>query len=148
MSPVTRLFVVDASVCLKWALDDEEAVSQAVALRDEALRQHIQMVAPSLWLYEVINGMVSAVRRGRVAANVGAQALAHLLSLGIHLADPEAKKVYECALRYGIAAYDAAYLTLAEALETVLWTGDRRLYTKVRHATGRVHWIGTYAPQG
>jgi hypothetical protein len=30
--------VIDASVALKWALDDEEAVTQAVALRDAALR--------------------------------------------------------------------------------------------------------------
>jgi len=57
--------VVDASVSLKWALDDEEAVPQAVALRDAAFRDGAQMVAPSLWLYEITNGLVTAVRRGR-----------------------------------------------------------------------------------
>ena len=33
---MTRV-VVDASVSLKWALDDEEHVEQAVALRDAAI---------------------------------------------------------------------------------------------------------------
>ena len=40
--------VVDASVSLKWALDDEEAVAEAVALRDAAIDGRFEMVAPSL----------------------------------------------------------------------------------------------------
>ncbi|MBI2323132.1 MAG: hypothetical protein HYU88_13815 [Chloroflexi bacterium] len=38
--------VVDASVSLKWALDDEAHVGKAVALRDAAIRGRFAMVAP------------------------------------------------------------------------------------------------------
>ena len=51
-APVRPFVVVDASVSLKWALNDEETISQAVALRDDALAGRSEMVAPSLWVYE------------------------------------------------------------------------------------------------
>jgi len=140
--------VVDASVSLKWALDDEEAVSQAVALRDAAFRDGVQMVAPSLWLYEITNGLVTAVRRGRLASELGAEALGHLLALEVRLADPAARDIYEQALRYGITSYDAAYLALASVLEVPLWTGDRRLYETVRNTASFVRWIGDYQQEG
>ena len=38
----------------------------------------------------------------------------------------------------------AAYVALAEALETELWTGDRRLFEKVRGRSELVRWIGDY----
>jgi predicted nucleic acid-binding protein len=136
--------VVDSSISLKWALDDEEAVAQAVALRDSAIGGHFQMVAPSLWLYEVTNGMVTATRRGRITREVGAQALGHLMSLGLRLADPEAADVYEQAFRHGVAAYDASYLVLAEALGAPLWTGDRRFYEATAGTSNSVRWIGDY----
>lgn len=142
---MTRYVVVDASVSLKWALDDEDAVAEAIALRDAAIAGQFEMVAPSLWIYEVTNGLIVAVRRRRLASEAeGMQALNHLLGLGVRLADPEATAVYDYALRYGIAAYDAAYLALAEALEAPLWTGDRPFYEAVHTTTTLVHWIGDY----
>jgi predicted nucleic acid-binding protein len=136
--------VVDASVSLKWALDDEDSVPQAIALRDAAIAGHFVMVAPSLWLHEVANGLVTAVRRGRVAPDVGEQALISLLALGVRAADPPTEDVYRQSLHYQVAAYDAAYLTLAQALDAPLWTGDRRFYEAVRTSVPFVHWIGDY----
>ncbi len=136
--------VVDASISLKWALDDEEWVAQAVALRDAALDGWWWMVAPSLWLFEVANGLVTAVRRRRLAAETGLQALGLLQTVGVQMADPEAGEVYEAAIRYEVAAYDAAYLALAAKLGAELWTGDRRFYDAVRDTTGFVRWIGDY----
>jgi len=137
--------VVDASVSLKWALDDEESVDQAVGLRNMALSTGLEFVAPSLWLYEVINGLGVAVRRGRIAQDAAEQALDHLLALGIRLADPPAERVYQLALGTGLAAYDAAYLALAEALGVSLWTGDRILYDRARAKSEFVHWIGDFS---
>jgi predicted nucleic acid-binding protein len=141
---VPPYIVVDASVSLKWTLNDEEAVDQAVALRDAAIGGRFEMLAPSLWLYEVANGLVVATRRGRLAPDIGAQVFKHLLIIGVRLADPEAPDVYEQALYYGVAAYDAAYLALAQALGVPLWTGDRRFYDTIRDRSDLVHWIGDY----
>ena len=141
----TPYLVVDASVSLKWAMDDEDSVVQAVALRDAGIAGRFEMVAPSLWVYEITNGLVTAVRRGRLTPEIGEQALQHLLALGVRIADPPAADIYQQSLRHQLAAYDAAYLALAEALSAQLWTGDRRFYTTVRDTVGFVHWIGDYA---
>ncbi|WP_051276443.1 type II toxin-antitoxin system VapC family toxin [Desulfovirgula thermocuniculi] len=137
--------VVDASVSLKWVFDDEEHVEEAVALRDSAVfERSFEMFAPSLWVYEVANGLLVAVRRGRILMDVSEEALRHLLALGVRVADPEPADVYRCAFRYRISAYDAAYLALAEELDAVLFTGDGRFYTAVRELVPRVRWIGEF----
>ena len=140
--------VVDASVSLKWVLDDEDAVAEAVALRDSAINGRFEMVAPALWLYEVTNGLVTAVRRGRIDADLGAQALQHLQFVGVRLVDPDVADTYARAIRYGVAAYDAVYLALADALDVPLWTGDRRFYDQVHGVATNVQWIGTYREAG
>lgn len=136
--------VVDASVSLKWSLDDEEAVVQASALLDELIATDKELAAPSLWVYEVANGLVMAVRRGRVTPEQGREALSHLLAVNPRLADAPIERVYALAQQYGLSAYDAAYLALAEALEAPLWTGDRPFYDKVHSAMGFVHWVGDF----
>ena len=142
--PPTPFLVVDASVSLKWALDDEDGVVQAVALRDAAIAGRFEMVAPSLWLYEVTNGLITAVQRKRLATETGEQALQHIFTVGVRLADPPIANVYQLSLQYKLAAYDAAYLALAESLGAPLWTGDRRFYEAVRDSADFVHWIGDY----
>jgi len=142
-----RRMVVEASVSLKWVLDDEEAVVQATALRDEAIARRIEMAAPSLWVYEVTNGLVTAVRRDRLTTEWAEQVLGHLMSLGIRLADPEVEDVSEQAVRYGRVASDAAYLALANALDARLWTGDRHFFNAVKDRVGFVCWIGDCRPE-
>lgn len=136
--------IIDASVSLKWALDDEDCVEQAVALRDESIRRQVQLLAPSLWMYEVTNGLVSAARRRRISIEQGRTALELLMSLGVGFADPESTDCYRTAVDLGVAAYDAAYLTLADDLGTVLWTGDKKFWEAVRWKTVNVRWIGDF----
>ena len=137
--------IVDASVALKWALNDEEYVAQAVALRDAAVRERrFEMLAPSLWVYEVANGLNVAARRGRIDGATGEQALRLLLALGVRLVDPAPVDVYREAEQSGIAVYDAAYLALARALDAPLWTGDWRFYQAVQ-GDPLVRWIGEFA---
>lgn len=139
-----RSVVVDASVALKWVFDDEDAVNQAVALRDDAIDGRFGLVAPSLWLYEVANGLVSAERRGRLNTQHGRRSLTYLLALGIELVDPDPAAAYDRAVAHGLSAYDAAYVALAVTLETSLWSGDRGLCTAVSDPQGLVRWIGDY----
>ena len=136
--------VVDASVSLKWSLDDEEAVAQAAALLDDVIATDKELAAPSLWVYEVANGLVTAVRRGRITPAQGSEALSHLLAVNPRLADAPIERVYALAQQYRLTAYDAAYLALAEALNAPLWTGDRPFYDKVQTSMRFVHWVGDF----
>ena len=138
-----RISVVDASVSLKWALDDEEDVERAVALRDAAVEGAFQLVAPSLWAYEVVNGLVSASRRVRVDPSLSAAVIDALFSVGVRLVDPAPAHVYEVATRWGLTAYDAAYVALAEALRCPLWTADGPLRGACRNHEF-VRWIGEF----
>ncbi len=139
-----RYLVVDASVSLKWVLDDEESVASSTALRDEAHRTEIQMVAPSLWIYELTNALAVAYLRDRVDLQQVSLALALLQAQGVRLADPDPMECLGIATSFEISGYDAAYVALAEALESELWTGDRRLYERIRSQSELVRWIGNY----
>jgi len=136
--------VVDSSVSLKWALNDEEAVEQAVALRDDGLQGRIRMVAPALWSYEVANGLWVAARRSRLSFAQGGLALTALHALGVEFSAAEPHDCYAFAQRYHIAVYDAAYVALGAHLNTDVWTGDRKLYDAASPAAPWVRWIGDY----
>ena len=55
-------FVLDASIVHDWAFDERHQTADAVR---ERLRTE-SAAAPSLWWFEVRNGLVVAERRGRV----------------------------------------------------------------------------------
>ncbi len=138
--------VVDASVALKWVLNDEECVPEALALRDQYLQdpRGFPLLAPSLWRYEVANGLYVATRRGRLSENDAREALASLLEVGVRWVEPDAGHLLNLALSCGIAVYDAAYLAVAERHGLVLWTADRPFYDAVREQRSDVQWIGTF----
>jgi predicted nucleic acid-binding protein len=106
------------------------------------------MVAPSLWINEVTNALAVAYLKNRVDLEQMTLALALLQGQGVRLADPEPMECLGIATSFEISGYDAAYVALAEALESELWTGDRGLYERVRDRSGLVRWIGDYRSAG
>lgn len=137
--------VIDASVALKWVFDDEQDVQHALALRDDFLgRGRIQLFAPNLYLYEVINGVTGAIRRQRLEHAQGKDLLRSLLLAEITLRVPSIDRMYEIALDYGLSVYDSSYVSLAEALGADFWTADRQLYDAVREKLTWVKWIADY----
>jgi predicted nucleic acid-binding protein len=142
---VPKPIVVDASVVLKWQLDDEQHIPQATALRDDFYaRGAIKAIAPNLLIYEIVNGVATATRQKRVAPDKATEAMGNLMTLGVELREVEPLRVLELALRHNLAAYNAAYLALAEAEGCELWTGDRPFYQAARGELAWVKWIGDY----
>lgn len=138
--------VVDASVVLKWQLEDEEAVAQAIALRNDFLiRGRIDLAAPSLLVYEITNGMLTATRQGRLSRDQAEEGLANLLAAGVRLMAPDPPRILSLSLLWKISAYDGTYLAIAEKLDSEVWTGDRAFYTACRRKSSRVRWIGDYS---
>ena len=94
------LVVADASVVLKWQLDDEDCIPQATALRDDFYaRGAVNVIAPHLLIYEVVNGIATATRQRQVAPDKALEALSNLVALGVELREVEPTKVLEVALR-------------------------------------------------
>lgn len=141
-----RTIVVDASVVLKWQLNDEECVKQATALRDDFyLRGDIVLIAPHLLIYEVANGIATATRHKRIVRDKAIEAMNNLMSLGVELREMESISILDLALKYHLAAYDAAYLALAESEDCGLLTGDKVFYQAMIGRSPRVKWIGDYS---
>lgn len=136
--------VIDASVALKWLMDDEECVGQALALRDDGLKTAKALYAPTLLLYEVINGLVVASRRGRLPTEEIPGAVGDLLAIGVTMRTPDHRLITASALAHRLSAYDGAYVALAEQEDCELWTGDRALYRSLISTLKRVRWIGDY----
>src|SRR5437867_9282056 len=118
--------VVDASVAAKWYLPERDTEA-ALSLRESHLNGDIRLVSPDLMVYEVANALRYHPRAGldRLAEHIG-----DLLALDIGL-DPVSETsmiaAVESAFRLGLSIYDASYISLAERLDTVVYTADESL---------------------
>lgn len=121
-------FVIDASVALSWAFEDEgDAYTDAVL---EGLLDS-EAFAPVIWPLEVGNALLVAERKGRLGRASSAQFLELLSGLPI-VVDQEApervfRETLHLAREYGLSSYDASYLELAIRLNVPLATSDRVL---------------------
>lgn len=91
---------------------------------------------PSLWRYEVTNGLYRSANGGVVEPSQLPRILAAFWELPIVYHDEvdlhERAAAIALALRSG-AAYDAHYLALSERLSIPFYTCDARLYNAARH---------------
>lgn len=122
------LCVLDASFAFQWLFEDEASPEGDGALASIRLGG---ATVPALWPVEITNVLGMAERRGRLAADGVADALALLRSLPLDVAVPpmlfEAGIVLALMRRHRLTAYDATYLELALRLGLPLATKDREL---------------------
>ena len=136
--------IVDASVVLMAFFPDEAGQVQAQSLVRAHALGSIELRGPSLLVYEVTNAVLQAVRRRRLGLETAQEILTTFEDLAIPLEAVSSAQVLTMAHRSDRSAYDAAYLALAEALDTRLITGDRRLYSAVSQELPWILWIGDY----
>lgn len=127
----TKKVVVDASIVAKWYVK-EELSDKALELRDDFKARRLDLISPSLLLYEVANGL-------RYSPELSSEdildAVESLVGMQLSLVDFDAMKwrdTVKNALRFRISVYDSAYFTTAEMYALKVVTADRRLYNKVR----------------
>lgn len=126
--------VVDANLFVCLALDDHRAGLVAGKLREWS-RDERELHAPSLFRFEVANGLSRSVAAGDLSLADAALAWERVLRFPIDLHELEdGARTIEIAQRLKRkSAYDAAYVALAEDLGTELWTLDGPL---ARNAAG------------
>ena len=120
--------VVDASAVFSWIFDDERD-ELAVAMARFVVANGADV--PALFTSEAQNILAVAVRRKRATTAEAGAILAAIARLPLRVETTGTElgtaRAFEAALRWGISAYDAAYLVLAQDLDATLMTRDRRL---------------------
>ena len=119
-------FVLDASIAVAWAFDDEDL---AVADHASELLLDTFALVPPLWHVELANALALGLRRDRIDAAGIHDFLGALQRLDIRteVAPPDAQRLAVAAVEHALSAYDATYLTLALDRGLPLATGDRQL---------------------
>ncbi len=120
-------FVLDASIALGWAFEDEDA-EDSLPWLDRLERGRAQV--PSIFWLEIANALLAAERRGRLS-QAAEQTLSLIASLPIDISPTDgpadAVSLIALARRHGLSAYDATYLSLAMRSAYPLATHDAPL---------------------
>jgi predicted nucleic acid-binding protein len=106
--------VLDASATLAWIFADEDNDSAWPII--EGLQQFTAF-APAHYPLEVANGLLTALRRGRLTPDQAAAAVVALATIPIEIDSETPGRIldgiWELAARHRLTIYDAAYLDLA-----------------------------------
>jgi predicted nucleic acid-binding protein len=128
--------IVDASVAVKW-FTVEVLHEEARAL----LTGSEPLLAPDILATEFANAMWDKARRDEIDEADAVRAVAAVCGRGqpqLHPSTPLVSRAFDLARTLDHPVYDCVYIALAEALDTVLVTADRRFVDAVRsHAPVR-----------
>jgi predicted nucleic acid-binding protein len=128
------LFVVDASVVVKWVVE-EKGTPEALALRSRA-----KLIAPDLLIAECANILWKKVARHELLKDEASIAAALLEKADIELRPM--RSLLAAATRLAIEldhpAYDCLYLTAALESDCRMVTADERFLRKVGEGRGPI----------
>ncbi len=130
--------VPDASVVAKWFLE-EESSGDARRLRDDYASDAVDLEAPALLPFEVLNavqyaGVFTARELRRVAEALDAFAIPTS-----PLEGSLAEATLELASGLRLTVYDASYVALAQEVGGILYTADRTLIAATKRLGVAVH---------
>ncbi|SRR5258706_10709163 len=140
--------VVDASIALKWVLDEADS-STALTMLTDWTDNDVGILAPALLAYEVTNALYRRVGRGVIPPEDARHGLKKVIFNSVQLeffqdADFSIRAM-ELAQHFGLpATYDAHYLALAESKGCELWTADERMWNSINGKLPWVRWISDY----
>ena len=142
--------VIDASVAVKWVLDEEHS-DRADRLLTDTITTGSALIGPPHLLTESTNVLYQRRRRSdpglRISEADADLALADLLRFPLQLQDPPGlyATAFTFARTYGLRTiYDSLYVVLAQLLAVDLWTADQALLTSLGPAAPWVRFIGDY----
>ncbi len=139
----TSSSVLDASIAVKWVIEEPESEA-ATAL----LRRPVAWIAPRLLLVEAASALRRKVANGDVRASTATAGLSALLAAveqgTIRLVEDErlVADALSLAIESGHKVPDCMYLALAEREGCALTTGDARLAQLARSRGTAVIGIG------
>ena len=141
---MNHALVVDASLAVKWVVDEPDSDRALKLEADAALARRPLLSAPH-FPGEVANAIYQRVRSNDPSKHLdiaGAEeSLVRFLAYPIELVSPSdlTHHAFTFAHAHGlVSVYDALYVVLARLLSVELWTAYGRLLTQL---AGRAPWV-------
>lgn len=125
------IYVLDASVVLKWFLI-EEGTQEALELKKEYEAGEISIAAPDLLIYEVINVLRFKKHFSEIILK---KSLDSLIALNLELFSPSEHIIEESihiSCHTNLSIYDCSYLALSHQLNTLLITTDKTVFNSAK----------------
>jgi predicted nucleic acid-binding protein len=120
--------VIDASVVLRWAFEDELDREGATRIADALAEGRLRAIAPPTFLAEVAGVLVRALRADRIDSALADVVMTALLKIAIDTDEPHGygASAMGIALARGLHVQDAMYLETAQRFGFPLVSADRQ----------------------
>ncbi len=124
--------IADASVIIKFFINEKYS-TDARRLRDAFVSDQIELVEPSLFAYEVINGIrySRAKRFTPTEMKEVVDAIEEYAFPTLAMSESLASMAVDLTFKYKISLYDAVYVALANVMGATLYTADDKLISSV-----------------
>jgi predicted nucleic acid-binding protein len=121
--------VVDASVVIKWHIDEVDAEA-AETVRLSAAR----FAVPDLLFLETASAITKNVRRGLMSSNQALEIIKSIVDgpFDVYSTQALARDALRIGLARDITPYDASYVALAISTRAEYVTADRKLFNKLQ----------------
>lgn len=129
-----KKFVVDSSVVMKWINDtDELHVVSANRLLEDVQRGVVELFAPELTKYEIGNALLLGKKLSESEMKTSLSTLYSLPITFVPETETRARKTSRYVHTLKVTYYDAAFLSLAEELNTTLITDNIKHQKSAKH---------------
>ena len=122
-------YVVDSSVVTKWFLVESDS-ELAIRLRDDFATGRVNLAAPTLLFYEVMNALRFSSQYNERDLALAAKSLS---KYQFNIWRPRGKLLElssVVSLRQDLTVYDACYVALAQRMRTRVITEDKEILSK------------------
>jgi len=141
--------VTDASVGIKWfKYSDEVNVELALMLRQYKLEKKIDILVPDLFLFEVLNTLITNTIFNKFELN---NVLNTIFLMDIRIINPDnvmLKNAIDVSLESKLSYYDALYISTAQSVNAMLVTEDNKIislqkkYNFIKSLTELTNFLG------
>ncbi|MFX1514764.1 MAG: type II toxin-antitoxin system VapC family toxin [Promethearchaeota archaeon] len=128
--------VVDASLVVKWFISEEYS-NLALEIRDHFVEGQIELYAPNLLHYEVLNALKYSNLFSRENLADAVTSLENYGIIQLPLNGEYAQKTMQLAVEQNISIYDAAYVSLTDVMGIIAYSADKKLVDTVQKDYGK-----------
>jgi len=122
--------IIDANVVVKWFIEENNSINAKI-LRSKFIDGEIELIAPSLLYFEVLNALKYSKLFTQAELNDAGESLENYGINIITIQKEIREHMIKIAVEYDMSIYDASYLGLSIATGGTLYTADEKILKKL-----------------